>query len=114
MNNLDILEERRMVLELFSEYETLLTPNQREVLADYYRFDLSLGEIASSSLISRAAVHDTIDKAVKKMKKYEEKLRLVEKKKDMKATVAAIEEVDDPTTKLELYQQLAKELTNGI
>ena len=114
MNEMEILENRRQILELFSAYEPLLTPNQRQVLNDYFRFDLSLSEIADSAGVTRAAIHDTIDKAVRKMKSYEEKLRLVERKKDMKATIEAIEDVDDDHTKLELYQQFAKDLTNGI
>ena len=114
MNEIALLEERAHVLELLNVYEALLTPKQREILSKYYRFDLSLSEIASSSDVSRAAVHDAIDKAVKKLQSYEEKLRLVEKRKDIAITVEAIEAVDDEATKLELYQQLVKDLTNGI
>lgn len=114
MNELGVLEERQHVLELLNAYESLLTPKQREMLSEYYRFDLSLSEIASSNDISRAAVHDALDKAVKKLQSYEEKLRLVEKRKDIRITVDAIEAVEDESTKLELYQQLVKDLTNGI
>ena len=114
MSELSLLEERKAVLELMSAYEGLLTPKQRGVLNDYYRFDLSLSEIGETSGISRAAVHDAIAKAVAKMKDYEEVLRLVEKKKDMKAMIAAIERVEDEKTKLALYRQLGKDLTDGI
>ncbi len=114
MNDLDILESRRDILDLFASYEAMLTPKQREVLNEYYRFDLSLSEIASDSLVSRAAVHDAIEKAVAKMQSYEEKLHLVEKRKDIKKTIEAIEAVDDDKIKLELYQQLVKDLSNGI
>ena len=114
MSDLSILEERKAVLELMNVYEGLLTPKQRGVLNDYYRFDLSLGEISESNSISRAAVHDAIEKAVAKMQSFEEKLHLVEKRKDIKKTIEAIEAVDDDKIKLELYQQLVKDLTNGI
>ena len=114
MSDLSILEERKAVLELMNAYEGLLTPKQRGVLNDYYRFDLSLGEISESSSITRAAVHDAIAKAVAKMKDYEEVLRLVERKKDIKAMIATIEQVEDEKTKLALYRQLGKDLTDGI
>ncbi|MCR5079461.1 MAG: hypothetical protein K6B65_06075 [Bacilli bacterium] len=114
MTDLAILEERSEVLELLGEYETLLTPKQRGALNDYYRFDLSLGEIAESSGVSRAAVHDAIAKTIAKMRDYEEKLHLVEKKKDIKNAISAIEKVEDANMKLELYRQLGKDLTDGI
>lgn len=114
MNDLSILEERKMVLELLGEYESILTPKQREVMNDYYRFDLSLSEIAESSGVTRAAIHDMIAKTIAKMNEFETKLHLVEKKKDIKSAISAIEKVDDANMKLELYRQLGKDLTDGI
>ena len=114
MSDVSILEERKAVLELMNVYDGLLTPKQRSVLDDYYRYDLSLGEISESNSITRAAVHDAIAKAIAKMKDFESVLHLVEKRKDIKAMIAAIEKVEDIETKLALYQQLGKDLTDGI
>lgn len=114
MSEVDILEERKLVLELMNTYDGLLTLKQRSVLNDYYRFDLSLGEISESYGITRAAVHDAISKSVNKMKEFESVLHIVEKKKDIKAAIAAIERVEDNKTKLALYQQLGKDLSDGI
>ena len=41
-------------------------------------------------------------------------LHLVEKKKDIKSAISAIEKVEDANMKLELYRQLGKDLTDGI
>lgn len=114
MSEASILEERKLVLELMNTYDGLLTAKQRSVLNDYYRYDLSLGEISESGGISRAAVHDAIAKAVNKMKEFEGVLHVVEKKKDIKTMIETIERVDDLKTKLALYQQLGKDLTDGI
>lgn len=114
MAELDLLEERKDILELLNAYDGLLTAKQRSVLSDYYRYDLSLGEIAESADISRAAVHDAINKAIAKMREIESILHLVEKKKDIKAMIVAIEKVEDIQAKLELYQQLGKDLTDGV
>ncbi len=114
MSEEELLEKREEALELLGQYEQLLTAKQREVLNEYLRYDLSLGEIAEEDGISRAAVHDAINKAVAKLHEYEEKLHLLEKKKDIKATLEAIERVEDDDTKLELYQQFGKDLSDGI
>ena len=45
---------------------------------------------------------------------FEAKLHLVEKKKDIKSAISAIEKVEDANMKLELYRQLGKDLTDGI
>lgn len=64
-------------------YEVLLTPHQREVIRNYYDYDLSLAEIAENSGISRQAVRDVIVKAVEQLKFYEDKLGFSEKIKIM-------------------------------
>ena len=64
-------------------YGVLLTPHQREVIRNYYDYDLSLAEIAENSGISRQAVRDVIVKAVEQLKFYEDKLGFSEKIKIM-------------------------------
>ncbi len=64
-------------------YGVLLTPHQREVVRNYYDYDLSLAEIAENSGISRQAVRDVIVKAVEQLKFYEDKLGFSEKIKIM-------------------------------
>ena len=64
-------------------YGVLLTPHQREVIRNYYDYDLSLAEIAENSGISRQAVRDVIVKADEQLKLYEDKLGFSEKIKIM-------------------------------
>lgn len=62
---------------LLDFYGPLLTEKQRKVLAGYFEEDLSLGEIAEQSGVSRAAVHDLVRRAVKALEEYEARLGLV-------------------------------------
>ena len=60
--------------ELLSIYQNLLSKTQREILDDYYSFNLSFSEIAENRGISRSAVEDAIKKGKKKLDDYESKL----------------------------------------
>ena len=61
---------------LFEFYEPLLTKKQMEYLAQYYRDDFSLGEIAENYNVSRQAVYDNIKRTEKILEEYESKLQL--------------------------------------
>ncbi len=60
--------------ELLDLYQNLLSETQREVLEDYYCYNLSLSEIAENRHITRSAVEDAIKKGKKKLDEYETKL----------------------------------------
>lgn len=64
--------------ELLSVYGGLLTDKQRDALAMYCNCDLSLGEIADESGISRQGVRDAIVKAEASLVKLENELHLAE------------------------------------
>lgn len=64
--------------ELLSVYGGLLTDKQRDALAMYCNCDLSLGEIADESGISRQGVRDAIVKAETSLVKLENELHLSE------------------------------------
>jgi predicted DNA-binding protein YlxM (UPF0122 family) len=64
---------------LFDFYSPLFTEKQIEYMELYYNDDLSLAEIAEHFNISRNAVHDTIQRTIKQLEIYEEKLNLLEK-----------------------------------
>ncbi len=112
--NEDALSSRDRVVSLLETYEALLTEKQREIMDDYYRFDLSLGEISSSREISRAGVYDTIKKSIDKLEEYETKLQLIQKKEDLCKEIEKIEAEKDEDKILEGYRNLGKELTHGI
>ena len=111
--NEDVLSSRDRVVSLLETYEALLTEKQREIMDDYYRFDLSLGEISSSREISRAGAYDTIKKSIDKLEEYEAKLQLIQKKADLCREIEKIETEKDEDKILEGYRNLGKEITHG-
>lgn len=74
-----MLEDTTRINLLYDFYGNLLTDKQRECLELYYQHDLSLGEIADMSGISRQGVHDSNKRATKTLEKAEERLGLVKR-----------------------------------
>lgn len=66
---------------LLSIYGALLTEKQLDTMEYYYDEDLSLGEIAENTGISRQGVRDFIKRGEELLDLYEEKLGLYEKTK---------------------------------
>ena len=91
--------DRFEISTLRSYYGALLTQRQNDLLVMHYDEDLSFGEIANIVGISRQAVLDGINKGEKHLCEYEQKLRLVEKKKKMHAVIDSLEKVDNKTAK---------------
>ena len=69
---------------LFSLYHSLLSETQKEILQDYYEYNLSLSEISENRNISRSAVDDALKKGTKKLNELEDKLHLYQLIKDLK------------------------------
>jgi len=65
---------------LNATYGSLLTDRQREIITQYYDYDLSLMEISQNLGISRQAVLDAIKKGGDQLRDFELNLRMVEKK----------------------------------
>jgi predicted DNA-binding protein YlxM (UPF0122 family) len=63
---------------LLDYYSGCLTEKQAEAARNFYNDDLSLGEIAENSGISRQAVRDNIKRAEAVMQGLEEKLHILE------------------------------------
>ena len=60
--------------ELLTLYQNLLSETQREILCDYFFYNLSFSEIAENRNITRSAVEDAIKKGKKKLDNYEDEL----------------------------------------
>jgi len=71
------LAARDRANRMLDTYGSLLTAQQRRLLARYYRDDLSLGEIAQQMRVSRQAVHDGLRRALAAMERFEAALGLV-------------------------------------
>lgn len=75
--------------ELLDLYGALLTARQQEILSLYFQEDLTLSEIQENLKISKAAVHDTLKKAIAAMEQYEAVLQLRRKKTLLQAYIQA-------------------------
>ena len=71
MNN---LETTLHYSELLNLYGNLLSDTQREMMEDYYCYNLSFSEIADNRHVTRSAVEDAVKKGKKKLDEYEKKL----------------------------------------
>ena len=74
--------------ELFDVYGELLTPYQKDILSDFLKFNLSFSEIAENRNVSRQATFIILNKCIKKLEEYEEKIRAVKTKKEFKNTIS--------------------------
>lgn len=73
------IEKTLKINLLLDFYSPLLTEKQIEYMQLYFKDDLSLQEVASLHNVSRNAVYDTINRSIKQLNVYEEKLKLLAK-----------------------------------
>lgn len=85
------MKNRNDLIILYDYYGELLNEDNRKYFEDYYFDNLSLGEIAENSGISRNAVHKHIKSTESKLMFYEEKLKLYEKEKKLKFIINKID-----------------------
>ena len=84
------MEEYVYYNNLYYCYYKLLTDKQKKYFEDYYFSNLSLGEIAENYNVSRNAVYKQIQITINKLKEYEEKLQLFEKKTILENVINSI------------------------
>ena len=95
---------------LYDFYGDLLTQHQKEIYEAYVLQNLSLGEIAEESGISRQGVHDLIRRCNALLDGYETKLKLVERFLTVREKVGQIQKCAD----LESAQRIAGEILDII
>ena len=95
---------------LYDFYGDLLTQHQKEIYEAYVLQNLSLGEIAEESGISRQGVHDLIRRCNVLLDGYENKLKLVERLLTVREKVGQIQKCAD----LESAQRIAGEILDII
>lgn len=110
------LEKMVQIGLLFDFYGRLLTEKQREMVDLYYRQDLSLGEIASQTGVSRQAVHDLIKRASEILADYEAKLGLADRyRRQQERLTRAIGHLDDAMETFSLSSlRQAREILAGL
>lgn len=77
MPKLNDLVTHDAINALLDAYQNVLTKRQQEMMAMYFRFNLSLQEIAKELKISRAAVSIAIKEATASLKKLEAQVGMV-------------------------------------
>lgn len=96
------VEKTYQIAMLYDFYGELLTPRQKEVLQYYYEENYSLSETAEELGVSRQSIHDTIHKAEKALRNYEQKLGLVQRfrrtEADTEKAVEALDQIIDHLT----------------
>ena len=78
--------------DLYDYYGVLLTEKQQEYFEDYYFNNLTLSEIAENNEISRNAIHKQIKEAENKLETFEQKLGLLNKKKEIQRLIQNLDE----------------------
>lgn len=92
-------------VNLLEVYGSVLTEKQRNVMELYYWEDLSLGEIAECSGITRQGVRDSIKRGEQVLSELEEKLKITEKILKCRECFA---EIGVMAAKLDCHEEEAK------
>ncbi len=73
------VKEFVLINQLLDIYYQQLSNSQQEILSLYYRYNLSISEIANQKEISRSAVNDALKKGVNALYKLEDQLHILRK-----------------------------------
>lgn len=71
-----MLKKKMIHIDLFDEYQSLLTEKQRQIFSQHFFEDLSFTEIAENSGITKQAVSDSLKKSCEQLEYFESKLQL--------------------------------------
>jgi|GEM_PF-313934 len=84
-----MLAELVRVARLYDIYGQLLTPKQRYWVELRYHHDLSLGEIAEEEGVSRQAIHDSLQRAIRALERYESRIGCLKRELDLQEKLRA-------------------------
>ncbi len=91
-----MLNQLTRIARLYDFYGPLLTSKQRRWLELHYHDDLSLGEIAHGEGISRQAVYDGLQRAIRALENYEARLGYLQRdltvRQKLKAAIRSLEQ----------------------
>lgn len=95
MNYMDNITKLNL---LFDYYGDFLTKKQKNIFEQYYLNDLSLGEIAENTGITRQGVHDVLRRSQETLVNFEEKLGMVKKhiqqRKEIEEILILLKEIE--------------------
>lgn len=84
------IEERLELSMLYDFYGALLKENQRRMFETNVLEDYNFSEIAEEEGITRQGAYDTVKRAAKQLKLYEEKLGLVARFREQKELISRL------------------------
>ena len=90
--------------DLFREKKDLLTFKQRKYFENYYFEDLTLSEIAENFRVSRQAIQTALHKSSENLRRFEEALRIHEKRS---YRCRVLKELEEAVRKSPYYSQIA-------
>lgn len=109
---MDKLYERGLLFDFYGE---LLTEHQQKIYSEAVFNDMSLSELSEEEGISRQGIHDLIKRVDRQLEGYENKLKLVEKFKDIKKDVLLVEKLIDDCNNLEADKAKSiKDILSGV
>lgn len=82
--------------ELVLTYGEMLTAKQLSAVKCYYLLDMGPTEIAENEKITRQGAYDLVTKSTALLNSFEEKLKLVQMKKDLLGVVQKLGEINNP------------------
>ena len=88
------MDNRDYIILLYDYYGELFSIKQREYFEDYYFNNLSFSEMAEDYDMSRNAAFKQIHIVTDKLVEYEEKLKLLQKKKMLTEIIENVKDVD--------------------
>ena len=89
-------------------YQELLSKTQKEILTDYFAFNLSISEIATNREVSRAAVEDAIKKGQAKLDELENALGVYCKNSKIRALLDSLKETNDDKEKNSIIEEIER------
>ena len=102
------MEDLLYLSVLFEYYGVLLTKRQFEICDMYLNQNLSLGEISECIGISRQGVRDSLVKAEKLLKEYEDKLKIYHKNTLLSQHLVEIDDIINKSGDLKLSEKVSK------
>lgn len=96
--------------ELLDLYGPLLSQTQKDILEDYFSYNLSISEIADNRHVSRAAIEDAIKKGKKKLDSLEKTIGNL-------AVLEMVYEIKNKTTDTEVIsslEEIERKMKHGI
>ena len=89
-------------------YQELLSKTQKEILTDYFAFNLSISEIATNREVSRAAVEDAIKKGQAKLDELENALGVYSKNSKIKELLDSLKETNSDKERNSVIEEIER------